>query len=145
MKKQTISRLDYSQFLLTSQGNYTITYHAEHLDNVSHDTINRYLLKEKLSPHLLWEHVQQELIPSENGVIIFDDTVLDKSDSRAIELTRWQYSGTAKKVIRGIGLVNCIYYNPEANRYWAIYPSHLKIKKKIDNLALWTNEVSNQA
>jgi len=29
-----------------------------------------------------------------------------------IELTRRQYSGNEHKVIRGIGIVNCIYCNP---------------------------------
>jgi hypothetical protein len=33
---------------------------------------------------------------------------------------RWQYSGNAHGVIRGIGLVNCIYVNPETEQFWVI-------------------------
>jgi len=33
---------------------------------------------------------------------------------------RKQYSGNAKKVIRGIGLVTCLYYNPDNEEYYII-------------------------
>jgi len=48
------TKLDYCQYLLSSQVNYTLTNLAEHLDQFSHDTINRYLKGEKLSPRLLF-------------------------------------------------------------------------------------------
>ncbi len=48
--------------------------------------------------------VRKELVLSEDGYILFDDTVLDKNHSFAIELVRRQWSGNAKKVIKGIGL-----------------------------------------
>jgi hypothetical protein len=35
--------VDYCQYLLTSQTNYTLTHLEENLENLSHDTINRYL------------------------------------------------------------------------------------------------------
>jgi hypothetical protein len=47
------TKINYCQYLLSSQINYTITNLAEHLQNVSHDRINRYLRKEKLTPSLL--------------------------------------------------------------------------------------------
>lgn len=112
--------MDYCQFLFLTQTNYTLTYFAQHAQGISHDAINRYLKREKLTPALLWEHSQKEIVPSEKGYLIFDDTVLDKSDSSAIELTRWQYSGNAKEIVLGIGVVTCIYYNPELERFWAI-------------------------
>ncbi len=37
-----------------------------------------------------------------------------------IELTRRQYSGNEHNVIRGIGLVNCVYVNPENHCFWVI-------------------------
>ena len=132
------NRVGYSQFLLSSQTNYTLTYFANHIANISHDAINRYLAKDKLPPSLLWEHIQKDIIPSKYGHLIFDDTVLDKSSSSAIEIARWQYSGNAGKVIQGIGVVTCIYYNPEINRYWAIdfrlYAPDQDGKSKVDHI-----------
>ena len=41
----SFNQLDYCQYLLSSQNNYTLTNLAKHFKNVSHDTINRYLVK----------------------------------------------------------------------------------------------------
>lgn len=49
MKKKAITRLDYCQYLLVSQTNYTLTNYAEHHpESISHDRINRYLRHDKL-------------------------------------------------------------------------------------------------
>ncbi len=115
-----MNRVGYSQFLLATQTNYTLTYFAEHAKKVSHDAISHYLLRDKLTPSLLWEHIRSSIEWSPNGYIIFDDSVLDKNDSEYIELVRWQYSGNVGDVIRGIGVVTCVYYNPDIQRFWAI-------------------------
>ena len=115
-----ITRLDYCQFLLSSQINYTLTYFADHSQQYSHDRINRYLREDKLTPRLLWEQAQGDIIRSAAGFLLFDDTVADKNYSFAIELVRRQYSGNAKAVIKGIGIVTCVYVNPETSQFWLI-------------------------
>jgi hypothetical protein len=115
-----ITRLDYCQFLLSSQINYTLTYFADHVDEWSHDMINRYLRGERIPPRLVWDNVQPDIVFSEQGYIVFDDTVVDKRYSSQIELVRRQYSGNAKRVIKGIGVVTCVYVNPEIDRFWMI-------------------------
>jgi hypothetical protein len=87
------TKLDYCQYLLSTQINYTLTNLAEHLETVSHDQINRYLRREKLTHRLLWDNVKSVIQVDEKGYIIFEDTVLDKRYSEQIELTRRQYSG----------------------------------------------------
>jgi hypothetical protein len=119
-RTQTVSRLDYCQYLLVSQINYTLTNFAEHSEKFSHDALNRYLAGEKLSPKLTWENVQNQVVESPNGFVIFDDTVADKNFSHAIELVRRQYSGNAHAVIKGIGIVTCVYVNPELDQFWII-------------------------
>jgi hypothetical protein len=114
------TKLDYCQYLLSSQINYTLTNLAEHLQRVSHDQINRYLRREKLTPRLLWDNVKAMIQSDENSAIIFDDTVLDKRSAEEIELTRRQYSGNEHRVIRGIGLVSCVYVNPISGQFWVI-------------------------
>jgi hypothetical protein len=44
-----VTRLDYCQYLLVSQNNYTLTNFADHTESFSHDAINRYLAGEKLT------------------------------------------------------------------------------------------------
>src|SRR5919202_510723 len=114
------TKLNYCQYLLSSQINYTLTNLAEHLETISHDRINRYLRREKLTPRLLWENVKLLIQVQENAYVIFDDTVLDKRYSEDIELARRQYSGNEHRVIRGIGLISCIYVNPETVQFWVI-------------------------
>ena len=117
MKSIEISRNDYCQFLTLSPQNYSITYFAEHAERCSHDVINRFLQKDKYSPSMLWEHVKGDVVFSEDGYVIFDDTVLEKRNTKKIEIARKQYSGAKGNVTTGIGVVSLVYYNPEIDRY----------------------------
>jgi len=115
-----LTKWDYCQYLLSSPLNYTLTNMADHLDGVSHDKINRYLRGEELTPELLWASVRGSLVQSESGYLLFDDTVLDKRFGPHIEMTRRQWSGNAHAIVRGIGLVSCVYVNPHTQQLWVI-------------------------
>lgn len=113
-------RLDYCQFLISSQINYTQTYLADRSERYSHDSMNRFLRLDKLTPRTLWENVRDDIAPSEQGYVLFDDVVLDKRHSREARLVRRQWSGNEKRVIYGIGVVTCVYVNPETEQFWVI-------------------------
>ena len=118
--KAPVTRLDYCQYLLVSQINYTLTHFADHCERFSHDAINRYLRGERITPRLVWEQVRGHVVATAQGYLVFDDTVLDKSAALAIELVRRQYSGNAHAVIKGIGVVSCVYVNPSLDQFWLI-------------------------
>ena len=136
--KHKVTRLDYCQFLLSSQINYTITHFAEHSEQFSHDAINRYMAGEHLPPRLVWENVRGQIVTSPKGYVIFDDMVLDKAHSGKIELVRQQWSGNAKQVIRGMGVVTCVYVNPETDQFWIIdyriFAPETDHKSKLDHM-----------
>lgn len=113
-------RLDYCQFLLSSQINYTQTYLAEHSESYSHDSMNRFLRLDTLTPSTLWDNVRGDVVTSEEGYVLFDDVVLDKRHSKEARLVRRQWSGNEKRVIYGIGVVTCVYVNPETDQFWVI-------------------------
>ena len=46
VKNMSFNFVDYCQYLLESHTKFTITNLANHLENISHDTINRYLRTE---------------------------------------------------------------------------------------------------
>lgn len=131
--------------MMNTATNYTGTYLSEHHEELSHDSVTRFLRRSKLKPSMIWEQVKKELIFSEQGYIIVDDTVLDKSYSRKIEGVKRQYSGNAHGLVLGIGVVNMLYYNPELNRYWLIdirlYDEPRDGKTKLDH----TNEMLSLA
>jgi hypothetical protein len=132
------TRLNYCQYLLSSPINFTITNFAAHIKGFSHDAVNRYLQKEKMTSRLVWEHSKTSLIPCVNGCVVFDDSILDKNHSHHIELVRRQYSGNAHGLIKGIGMVNCLYVNPDNGQYWIvdyrIYDPDGDGKSKLDHV-----------
>ena len=87
------------------------------------------------------------MVQTERGYVIFDDTVLDKRYAQQMELVRRQYSGTAKGVINGIGVVTCVYVNPTLDRFWLIdyriydpqTDDKSKLDRMIDMVSVWVN------
>lgn len=110
----------YGQFLLSSQINYTATYLADHLEGINHDNVQYFLKTARIAPRAVWQQVHHHIQLDPDGYIIFDDTVLNKEHSHKIELVRNQYSGNAHGLIKGIGVVNCVYVNPKTNQFWLI-------------------------
>ena len=115
-----VSRLDYCQYLLVSQINYTLTNFASHCERLSHDTVNRYLRGDSITPRLTWDNVRSHLVSVARGYIIFDDTVSIRTTRTPSRLVRRQYSGNARAIINGIGVVTCVYVNPETDQFWLI-------------------------
>lgn len=134
--RQAVTRLDYCQYLLVSQINYTLTNFADHTEQFSHDAVNRYLAGDQIRPRLVWENVQSQVVQTPEGYLVFDDTVVDKDFSFQIELVRRQYSGNAHGLIKGIGVVTCIYVNPTLDQFWIldyrIYAPESDGKSKLD-------------
>ena len=114
------TRLDYCQYLLSSPVNYTLTNFADHVERMSHDSVNRFLSNEKMTPRLVWDNVRDLITPDDDGCIIFDDTIIDKDFSHKIQMVRRQYSGNAHGIIKGIGMVNCVYVNPKTEDSWIV-------------------------
>ncbi|TDG93861.1 IS701 family transposase [Cardinium endosymbiont of Culicoides punctatus] len=128
----------YGQFLINSTYNYTGTYFSDIVAGLEHDSVWRHLNGSKLPSRAIWERVKQDIVYSKHGYLLFDDSVHDKSWSKNIALARWQYSGTTHETVMGIGVVNCVYYNPDIDRYWVIdsriYQPNQDGKKKYDHL-----------
>ena len=83
--KASMTRLDSCQYLLISQISYTLTNFADHSERFSHDQINRYLAGEKITPRLVWQNIANQVVATPQGYVVFDDTVLDKRHSFAID------------------------------------------------------------
>ena len=74
----------------------------------------------KSRPHLVWENVKGQVEQTAEGYLVFDDTVVDKNFSFKMELVRRQWSGDAHGIIKGIGVVTCVYVNPTLDQFWII-------------------------
>lgn len=110
----------YGQFLINTPHNVTATFFADTASSFSHDQVTRFLARSKLSPRIVRAKALADIPLSPHGFVLFDDTVIDKDFSREIEMARTQYSGNVHGIVRGIGVVTCVYYNPEVDRFYAI-------------------------
>lgn len=128
---------DYAQMLLNGVDNFTATYFSEVIGTVSHDTIGRSVEQIKLSPKVVREKALALIVPSANGYLAIDDSVMDKGSSNEIEIASPQYSGQKHGITTGIGVVTLVYINPELNKYWIldyrIYDKQTDGKKKTEH------------
>ena len=111
---------EYVKYLITSQINHTQTYMGSHHHEISHDQLNRCMRNEKLRPRHLWQAVRQDVVPDEDGCLLFDDTTLNKEHSEHIEIAQVQYSGAKHGLVMVINVVTCVYYNPKTSQHWII-------------------------
>lgn len=95
---------------VTSQRYSALTLSDVSPIKLSHDAISRWLSDTKCQPKDIWEAAKTDVLSGDNnGIIIADETVIDKSRSDKIELTSYMYSGTEHDVIKGIGLLNFLW------------------------------------
>ena len=83
---------------------------AEILENVSHDSINRLLLRERYEQKDVFDTVKK-IINRVGGIFSVDNTVVQKlySDPKNAELVSYFCSGKYHKSIEGINLITLYY------------------------------------
>lgn len=96
----------YTLFLLSEPKQAGCSRLAEILEDVSHDSVNRFLLRERYEPKDLFEIVT-EIINLEGGIVSIDDTVIEKlySHPQKAELIGYFWSGKYHKTIKGLNLI----------------------------------------
>lgn len=76
------------------------------MKDLSHDSVNRFLLRERYEPKDLFEEIKAN-INLIGGTLSGDDTVIDKphSDPKITELIGFYYSGRHHRAVKGIQLI----------------------------------------
>lgn len=109
MGKSLCSKDLYCTFLkVTTQRYSALSLSEVSPTELSHDSISRWLSAEKCQPKDIWNAAKSHVLRN-SGVIVADETVLNKDRSERIELVRWQYSGTEHDIVRGIGMLNFLW------------------------------------
>lgn len=103
---------DYVQFLLASPLQFTCTEAArvqpQQTDPPAHDSFNRLLTDQKPDPADLWLEARPQ-IQLDDGVLILDDSTLDKPYARKIDLVGWHWSGKHHRPVKGINLLTLLW------------------------------------
>jgi len=108
---------DYIQFLLATPGVYPATEAGRvtpsRPDAPAHDAYTRLLHRLEPEPGALWEEVRP-LLRTTGGVLVLDDSVLDKPFARHMGLVGYHWSGRHKRVVQGIDLVTLLWTDGDA-------------------------------
>lgn len=126
----------YVRYLLARPQGAGCSEMADILEEVSHDSINRFLLRERYVPKdlfdLLLAHGALKLV---GGVLSSDDTVIEKpySDPNATELLGYYWSSKAGKPILGIPLITLYYTSANGLRVPINYRLYNKQEGKTKN------------
>jgi len=104
----------YTDYLISSNSYATATGLSAMMNNdISHDQITRYLSSNEFNSKTLWKKVKQTVreIESDNACLIFDDTIQEKKWTDESEMMCWHFDHTVGKSVRGINMLNALYYS----------------------------------
>lgn len=81
---------------------------------ISHDRVNRFLLREDYTPRDLFDEVRSGL-NLKGGTVSVDDAVLDKPYSQLMAFVGYFWSGKHHRVVKGINLITWYYTDPQGH------------------------------
>jgi len=104
----------YSDYLLSSFGATTATGLSRLLDGaVSHDQVTRFLAEKVKTSRDLWQVVKLLVrqVESDEGVLIFDDSIEEKPYTDENEIICWHYDHPQGRNVKGINFLTALYHS----------------------------------
>ena len=132
MSKVKVQAEAYIDFLIASPRQATATEAARCqpalLDPPAHDAFTRLLHRLEPDAGVLWQEVEAQVRRSE-GVLVLDDSVLDKPYARRMELVHHLWSGKHQRVVKGIDLLTLLWTDGDRH-----LPCDYRLYDKADGL-----------
>ena len=104
--------LDYINFLVAAQKSFTCSEAArcqpESSAAPAHDAFSRLLRRQPPDTEALWQETQG-LVQLKSGVLVLDDSTLDKPYAKRMELVTRHWSGKQGRVVWGINLLTLLW------------------------------------
>ena len=112
MNRPKCTDTEYVDFLVSTQLSYSCL-EAEKVQpvrqsNPKHDAINRLLYRIPSDSEALWKEAQPHVV-LDRGLLLIDDSTLDKPFARDIDLVSYHWSGNHHRVVKGISLQSLIW------------------------------------
>lgn len=107
----------YTDYLMSSFSQTTATGLSALLDKrISHDAITRFLSEREYTSKDLWLLVKPTVrqIERNNGVLIFDDTVEEKTYTDENDIVAWHFDHVTGRSVKGVNILSCVYRTEEA-------------------------------
>ena len=121
----------YMGFLLSEPKFCSCTRLSEVMD-ISHDSVNRFLLRESYEPKDLFDEAKR-LVNLAGGTVSCDDTTLDKPYSKHMELVGHFWSGKHHRVVKGLNLITLYYCDLQGRHLPINYRIYDKAENKTKN------------
>ncbi|MCK5717992.1 MAG: transposase [Thiomargarita sp.] len=103
----------YTDYLISSFSQTSATALSRLLDGeINHDKITRFLSQSHYSSSNIWFLVKSTVrdIESDEGVLIFDDTIEEKPYMDENDIVNWHFDHSKGRTIKGINILNCLYH-----------------------------------
>lgn len=108
---------DYIDFLVASprvvSGTEAARVHPNRETGPAHDALTRLLHRIEPDPATLWSEVGPH-VEGTSGVLVLDDSTLDKPYARKIDLVTRHWSGKHQEVVQGINLLTLLWTDGDA-------------------------------
>jgi len=118
--------LDYIHFLIAAQKTFTCTEAArcqpESPNTPAHDAFTRLLQRQPLDAKALWQEAKA-FVDKRKGLLVLDDTTLDKPYAQKMELVTYHWSGKHQRVVKGIALLTLLWTERFGSLFYAALPS----------------------
>jgi len=128
MNPSKCDELDYIHFLIAAQKVFSCTEAArcqpEDIDAPAHDAFTRLLTRQPPDTEALWQETKG-LVNLKGGLLVLDDTTLDKPYARSIELVTRHWSGKHHRVVLGINLISLLWTDGQA-----LIPTNFRVYDK---------------
>ena len=112
MNAPKCNEFDYIDFLIATPKVYSCTEAArvqpEKASLPAHDSFTRLLQRLEPSSDDLWQESQTQ-VERKSGILVLDDSTLDKPYAQKIELVSRHWSGKHKEVVSGINLITLLW------------------------------------
>ena len=108
----------YSDYLLSSFSATTATGFSSLMGNeISHDQVSRMLNSRQLEPKDWWLMVKPHVrsVQSEDGVIVIDDSIVEKPYTDENEIICWHYDHAKGRTVKGINFITSLYATQEVS------------------------------
>ncbi len=117
MNAPKVDELDYINFLIAAQRVFS-TVEAAKVSPAgkrqpAHDAYTRLLQRTPPDSEALWQEVQP-LVKRTSGVLVIDDSTLDKPYARHMALVTRHWSGKHGRVVQGINLISLVWSDGDA-------------------------------
>ncbi len=117
MNRPKCNDLDYIQFLIASQHAFTATEaaktHPDGKEGPAHDAYTRLLYRTQSDGTTLWQEVKS-LVALQEGMLVLDDSTLDKPYAEQMDLVSHHWSGKHQAVVKGINLLSLLWTDGQA-------------------------------